>query len=37
MAALEVKRRMKGLLMLLPNMLALCGRLLTGRRVPRAG
>ncbi|MBV9959725.1 MAG: DUF1232 domain-containing protein [Acidobacteria bacterium] len=35
MAALEVKRRMKGLLMFLPNMLALCGRLLTDRRVPR--
>lgn len=36
MAALEVKRRMKGLLMFLPNMLALCGRLLTDRRVPLA-
>lgn len=36
MAALEVKRRMKGLLLFLPNMLALCGRLMTDRRVPRA-
>lgn len=35
MAALEVKRRMKGLLMFLPNMVALCGRLMTDPRVPR--
>ncbi len=35
MAALEVKRRMKGLLMFLPNMIALCGRLMTDPRVPR--
>ena len=36
MARLEAKRRMKNLLMFLPNMIALCGRLLTDRRVPRA-
>jgi uncharacterized membrane protein YkvA (DUF1232 family) len=36
MAALEVKRRMKGLLMFLPHMIGLCGRLMTDRRVPRA-
>ena len=35
MAALRVKRRMKSLLMFLPNMIALCGRLMTDRRVPR--
>lgn len=35
MAALEVKRCMKGLLMFLPHMVALCGRLLTDPRVPR--
>ena len=35
MAALEARRRMKNLLMFLPNMIALCGRLLTDRRVPR--
>lgn len=35
MAALKVKRRMKSLLMFLPNMIALCGRLMTDRRVPR--
>jgi uncharacterized membrane protein YkvA (DUF1232 family) len=34
MARLEVKRRMKNLLMFLPNMISLCGRLLTDRRVP---
>lgn len=34
MAALEAKRRMKNLLMFLPNMIALCGRLMTDRRVP---
>lgn len=36
MAALEVKQRMKSLLMFLPHLLALCGRLITDRRVPRA-
>ena len=35
MSALEARRRMKNLLMFLPNMIALCGRLLTDRRVPR--
>ncbi len=35
MSKLEVKRRMKNLLMFLPNMIALCGRLMTDRRVPR--
>lgn len=35
MAALEVKRRMKGLLTFLPQMIALCGRLMTDKRVPR--
>ncbi|MDT4895097.1 MAG: hypothetical protein QOH25_174 [Acidobacteriota bacterium] len=34
MARLEAKRRMKNLLMFLPNMISLCGRLLTDRRVP---
>jgi uncharacterized membrane protein YkvA (DUF1232 family) len=32
----EAKQRMKNLLMFLPNMIGLCGRLLTDRRVPRA-
>src|SRR5215210_2872429 len=32
---LQVKRRMKNLLMFLPNMIALCGRLMTDARVPR--
>ena len=36
MARLEAKRRMKNLLMFLPNMISLCGRLLTDRRVPLA-
>lgn len=36
MAALEVKQRIKSLLMFLPHLLALCGRLITDRRVPRA-
>lgn len=36
MRKLEAKRRMRNLLMFLPNMIALCGRLLTDRRVPRA-
>ena len=36
MARLELKRRMKNLLMFLPNMIALCGRLLTDARVPVA-
>lgn len=35
MSRLEVKRRMKNLLMFLPNMIALCGRLMTDGRVPR--
>lgn len=35
MAALEMKQRMKSLLMFLPHLLALCGRLITDRRVPR--
>jgi uncharacterized membrane protein YkvA (DUF1232 family) len=34
MASLELKRRMKNLLSFLPNMLSLCGRLMTDRRVP---
>jgi uncharacterized membrane protein YkvA (DUF1232 family) len=34
MARLEAKRRMKNLLMFLPNMISLCGRLLTDGRVP---
>ncbi|HEX8491263.1 MAG TPA: YkvA family protein [Pyrinomonadaceae bacterium] len=36
MRKLEAKRRMKNLLMFLPNMISLCGRLLSDRRVPRA-
>jgi uncharacterized membrane protein YkvA (DUF1232 family) len=36
MYSLKAKRRMKNLLMFLPNMIALCGRLLTDARVPRA-
>jgi uncharacterized membrane protein YkvA (DUF1232 family) len=36
MGRLETKRRMKGLMMFLPNMLGLCGRLMTDKRVPRA-
>jgi uncharacterized membrane protein YkvA (DUF1232 family) len=36
MARLQAKRRMKNLLMFLPNMISLCGRLLTDRRVPIA-
>jgi uncharacterized membrane protein YkvA (DUF1232 family) len=36
MRKLEAKRRMRNLLMFLPNMIGLCGRLLTDRRVPRA-
>lgn len=36
MARLELKRRMKNLLLFLPNMIALCGRLLTDGRVPFA-
>ena len=35
MASLQLKRRMKNLLMFLPNMLHLCGRLMTDARVPR--
>jgi uncharacterized membrane protein YkvA (DUF1232 family) len=35
MASLELKRRMKNLLKFLPNMLHLCGRLITDARVPR--
>jgi uncharacterized membrane protein YkvA (DUF1232 family) len=34
MARLKLKRRMKNLLMFLPNMVALCGRLLMDGRVP---
>ncbi len=36
MAKLKLKRRMKNLLMFLPNLVALCGRLMTDRRVPAA-
>jgi len=36
MAKLKVKRRMKNLLMFLPNLVALSGRLMTDRRVPAA-
>jgi uncharacterized membrane protein YkvA (DUF1232 family) len=36
MARLEAKRRMKNLLMFLPNMISLCGRLLIDGRVPLA-
>lgn len=36
MAVLKLKGRMKSLLLFLPNMIALCGRLMTDRRVPRA-
>ena len=35
MTKLEAKRRMKNLLMFLPNTIALCGRLMTDARVPR--
>lgn len=35
MARLQLKRRMKNLLMFLPNMLHLCGRLVVDARVPR--
>ncbi len=35
MASLMLKRRMKNLLMFLPNMLSLCGRLMRDARVPR--
>ena len=35
MAAGEMKSRMKNLLMFVPNMILLCGRLLTDPRVPR--
>lgn len=35
MARLQLRRRMKNLLMFLPNMLHLCGRLMTDARVPR--
>lgn len=35
MARLELKRRMKNLLMFFPNMLRLCGRLIMDPRVPR--
>jgi uncharacterized membrane protein YkvA (DUF1232 family) len=35
MVSLKLKRRMKNLLMFLPNMLHLCGRLMTDKRVPR--
>lgn len=35
MAAFEAKRLMKGLLMFLPHMVALCGRLMVDNRVPK--
>jgi uncharacterized membrane protein YkvA (DUF1232 family) len=35
MSRLQAKRRMKNLLMFLPNTIALCGRLITDARVPR--
>ncbi len=35
MKRLQAKRRMKNLLMFLPNTVALCGRLMTDARVPR--
>ncbi|HEX8141233.1 MAG TPA: YkvA family protein [Pyrinomonadaceae bacterium] len=35
MTRLQAKRRMKNLLMFLPNTIALCGRLMTDARVPR--
>ena len=35
MSKLELKRRMKNLLMFLPNMVALCARLMVDPRVPR--
>jgi len=35
MSTLELRRRMKNLLMFLPNMIALCARLMVDRRVPR--
>jgi len=35
MAALKVKQRMKSLLMFLPHMVGLCGRLMLDSRVPR--
>lgn len=35
MSRLQAKRRMKNLLMFLPNTIALCGRLMTDARVPR--
>src|SRR3954464_13442253 len=36
MGKLEAKRRMKNLLMFLPNLIALCGRLMVDKRVPAA-
>jgi uncharacterized membrane protein YkvA (DUF1232 family) len=36
MRRLELKRRMKNLLMFLPNMIALCGQLMVDGRVPKA-
>jgi uncharacterized membrane protein YkvA (DUF1232 family) len=35
MAALKARARLKGLLMFIPNMVLLCGRLLTDARVPK--
>ena len=35
MGRLQAKRRMKNLLMFVPNMIALCGRLIVDERVPR--
>src|SRR5688572_9210858 len=36
MGKLELRRRLKNLLMFLPNMIGLCARLMTDSRVPRA-
>lgn len=35
MAALKARARLKGLLLFIPNMILLCGRLLTDSRVPK--
>src|SRR5215467_16337598 len=35
MSKLELKRRMKNLILFLPNMIALCARLMVDPRVPR--
>ena len=36
MSALQVKSRLKNLLLIIPNLLLLCARLLTDSRVPAA-